>query len=59
LKERPKLKGFGQIWTKEEIELMYELENRLEGERYIAKEISKYLPNKTNKQIGVKRAEKT
>jgi hypothetical protein len=53
------LRGFGQIWSKDKIELMLQLEKSLEGEKFIAKEMSKYLANKTNKQIRDKRAEKT
>jgi uncharacterized C2H2 Zn-finger protein len=56
---RPKPKGFGQTWRKEEIELMHELEVRLRGERNIASKMCEFLPNKTNKQIRDKRNEKT
>jgi hypothetical protein len=30
---------------------MYDLEIRLQGERFIANKMCEYLPNKTNKQI--------
>jgi hypothetical protein len=56
---RPKPKGCGLVWSKEEIDRMYELEIQLQGERFIAKEMCRYLPNKTNKQIRDKRAERT
>jgi hypothetical protein len=58
-KEKEAPRGFGKIWSKDEIELMLQLEKSLEGEKFIAKEMSQYLPNKTNKQIRDKRAEKT
>jgi hypothetical protein len=35
--ERPKPKGFGSVWSKEEIELMLQLEVQLQKERFIAK----------------------
>jgi ABC-type arginine transport system ATPase subunit len=34
---------------------MLQLEKSLQGEKFIAKEMSKYLPNKTNKQIRERR----
>jgi hypothetical protein len=47
------------VWSKEEIDRMYELEIQLQGKRFIAKEMCRFLPNKTNKQIRDKRAEWT
>jgi hypothetical protein len=38
---------------------MLQLKKSMEGENFIAKEMSKYLPNKTNKQMSDKKAEKT
>lgn len=58
-KERKAPRGFGQVWSKEEVDLMLRLEISLQGEKCIAKEMTKYLPNKTNKQIRDKRTEKT
>jgi hypothetical protein len=58
-KGRPKPKGFGLVWSREEIELMLELEDRLQGMRFIAKEMTKFLPSKNNKQIRDKRSETT
>jgi hypothetical protein len=55
----PRSKGFGQVWSKEEIELMHDLEIRLQGERYIANRMCEYLPSRTNRQIRDKRREKT
>lgn len=58
-RERPKPKGFRSVWSKEEIELMLQLEMQLQGERFIAKEMTKFLPSKSNKQIRDKRSETT
>jgi hypothetical protein len=55
---RPKPMGYGQVWTKEEIDLMLHLEKELQ-ERNIASKMCPYLPTKTNKQIRDKRAEST
>jgi hypothetical protein len=57
--EHRKPKGFGQVWTKEEVECMLELETLLQGERFIAKKMCEFLPTKSNKQIRDKRAEAT
>jgi hypothetical protein len=53
-----KPKGFGQLWTKEEIELIHDLEIRLQGERFIANKMCEYLRNKTNKYVKDKRNDK-
>jgi hypothetical protein len=57
--EPRKPKCFGQVWTKDEIESMLELETLLRGERFIAKKMCEFLPTKSNKQIRDKRAEAT
>ena len=54
---RPNAKGFGKIWSKEELDLMLELERRFKGHSRIAKDMSSYLPGKTLKQIRDKRRE--
>jgi hypothetical protein len=54
---RRKPKGFGAVWSKEEIKLMHKLEIDLQGERLIASRMCKFLPNKTNKQIRDKSRE--
>jgi hypothetical protein len=56
---RPKPKGFGAVWTLEEIEIMHKLEKELQGDKRIANKMCKYLPQKTNKQIRDKRAQLT
>jgi hypothetical protein len=56
---RPKPKGFGVVWTKEEMEIMHTLEKELQGDKRIASKMCKHLPNKTNKQIRDKRAQQT
>jgi hypothetical protein len=55
--EHRKPKGCGQLWTKEEIDRMLELETLLQGERFIAKKMCEFLPTKSKKQIRDKRAE--
>jgi hypothetical protein len=57
--EHRKPKGCGQVWTKEEIERMLELETLLQGKMFIAKKMFEFLPTKSNKQIRNKRAEAT
>jgi hypothetical protein len=52
-------KGYRKVWSKEEIDLMCELELRFRGDRLIANKMTEFFPNKTNKQIRDKRAEKT
>jgi hypothetical protein len=56
---RPRPGGFGQVWTKEEIDLMLRLELDLQQERNIASKMCPFFPGKTNKQIRDKRAETT
>jgi hypothetical protein len=56
---RPTSEGYGQIWTKDEIELMLNLEIQFQGERDMANKMYQYLHNKTNKQIRDKRAKST
>jgi hypothetical protein len=52
-----KPKGFGQVWSKEEIDFMHEV--KLQGEKCIAKRMCEFLPNKINKQIRDRRKQKT
>jgi uncharacterized Zn finger protein (UPF0148 family) len=47
---RPKPVGYGQVWTKEEIDLMLHLEKELQQERNIASKMCSYLTTKTNKE---------
>jgi len=54
---QPKL--CGKVWTQEEINIMLRLEKELIDKRFIAKEMSPYLPLKTLKQIRDKRNEAT
>jgi hypothetical protein len=56
---RPKPKGYGQVWSKEEIDLMSRLEIDLTGGRNIASKMCQHLPGKSYKQIRDKRAEAT
>jgi hypothetical protein len=52
-------KGYGQIWTKDETELMLNLEIQFQGERDTANIMCQYLHNKMNRQIWDKRDETT
>jgi hypothetical protein len=56
---RPKPKDYGQVWSKEEIDLMLRLETELLGERNISSKMCQHLPGKSNKQMRDKRAEAT
>lgn len=47
----------GKIFTKEEIQLMLELEVRFQGSRMIAHKMTDFFPTKTNKQLRDKRNE--
>jgi hypothetical protein len=53
---RPR-KGFGKVWTKEEIEAMALIESSQGDTHDIVQQIAKQLPNKTIKQIRDKRRE--
>jgi hypothetical protein len=46
---RSKAVGYGQVWTKEELDLMLHLEKELQQERNIACKMCPYFPTKTNK----------
>lgn len=52
-------KGYGKVWTKEEVESMIRLEISLQGHPQIAKQMMAHLPGKTAKQIRDKRKEVT
>jgi hypothetical protein len=52
-------KGHGKTWTKDETDLMLQLEQRYKGEGHVANKMLAHLPRKTNKQIRDKRNEKT
>jgi len=54
---RPEAKGYGKIWSKEDIDLMIQLEQQLKGHPRIAKEMTAHFPGKTAKQIRDKRRE--
>ena len=56
---RPRPTCYGQVWSKEEIDLMLRLEVELQHERNIASKMCPHLPGKTNKQVRDKRAEAT
>lgn len=53
---RPAAKGYGKIWSKEDIDLMIQLEQQLKGHPRIAKEMTAYFPGKAAKQIRDKRS---
>jgi hypothetical protein len=50
-------KGYGKVWTAEEISQMMKLEVRFHGHLTIAKMMTPYFPTKTSKQIRDKRRE--
>lgn len=54
---QPRSKGYGKIWTKEEIERMMELELQFAQHPQAAKQMASHLPGKTAKQIPDKRRE--
>jgi hypothetical protein len=54
---KPVAKCHGKTWSKQEIELMIELEELFKGNPRIAKEMTPYFPEKTTKQIRDKRRE--
>jgi hypothetical protein len=50
-------KGYGKVWSKEEVDVMLHLEKSLEGHPKIAKQMMEHLPGKTATQIRDKRKE--
>jgi hypothetical protein len=50
-------KGYGKVWSKEEVDIMIRLENSLQGYPQIAKQMMEHLPGITAKQIRDKRKE--
>jgi hypothetical protein len=48
-------KGYGKVWTKEETDIMIQLQIRFWGQHKFAKEMTAHFPGKTAKQIRNKR----
>jgi len=48
-------KGYGKVWSKEEVDTMIRLEKSLQGHPQVAKQMMEHLPGKTVKQIRDKR----
>jgi len=54
---RPAAKGYGKIWSKEDIDRALQLEQQFKWQTRIAKEMTDRFPGKTAKQIRDKRKE--
>jgi hypothetical protein len=48
-------KGYGEFWTKDDTDIMIQLQLRFGGNPKIAKEMTAHFPGKTSKKIRDKR----